>query len=180
MINSYKYQDHLDTPRLTTRFLVEEDIEHWARFFDDKDALEFFPPLPFPSHKETAKWWVEKQLARYRDRQFGLQALIHKRTGALVGQCGLLTQEVDGTIEVEVAYHVFKEYWGQGFAPEAARAFITYAFQNGVTDSVISIIDVHNTKAQRVAEKNGLVREKQTKWSQHDVYIFRISRDEWR
>lgn len=38
-------------------------------------------------------------------------------------------------------------------------------FENELTDSVISVIDIGNIKSQKVAEKNGLIREKQTKYS---------------
>ena len=96
-----------------------------------------------------------------------------------MGQCGLLLQEVDGEPEVEIAYHILKQYWGQGYAPEAAGAFLHYAFQNNLADSVTAIIHLHNTRAQRVAEKVGLARGKQTQWAGVDVYIYRISKDEW-
>jgi RimJ/RimL family protein N-acetyltransferase len=104
-----------------------------------------------------------------------MQALIHRQTGAFIGQCGLLAQEVDGVQELEVGYHIFYKYWGQGYAPEAAKGFLQHAFENKLADSLISIIDVRNLKSQRVAEKNGLVREKQTRWSELDVFVYRIS-----
>ncbi|MDQ3072321.1 MAG: GNAT family N-acetyltransferase [Bacteroidota bacterium] len=120
---------------------------------------------------------ISKQLDRYADQRFGLQAIIDKKSNTFIGQCGLLAQEVDGRSEIEVGYHVFKKYWGQGYAPEAARLFITYAFKNNLADSVISIIDVENIRSQKVAEKNGLKVDKQIKWvNGEDAYIFRIKK----
>ena len=55
-----------------------------------------------------------------------------------------------------------------------------YAFQNNLTNSIISIIDIRNIRSQRVADKNGLTREKQTKWSEIDVYIYRIDKKIWK
>jgi len=75
---------------------------------------------------------------------------------------------------VEVGYHIFKKYWGQGYAPEAAIAFINYGFENKLAPSVVSIIDVRNIQSQRVAQKNGLKQDKQTKWADLDVFIYRI------
>lgn len=175
----YKYEDHLLTERLITRFLTPEDIRVWTSFFGDKDATAFFPPLEFPTDDEKARWWIERQITRYRESRFGLQALIHRETKEFIGQCGLLTQEVDGVEEVELAYDIFKKHWGQGYAPEAAKAFLLYAFGNNLTDSVVSIIDVRNTKAQRVASKCGMAREKQTQWSGIDVVIYRIGKEKW-
>lgn len=179
MQNLYKYEDHLLTERLITRFLTPDDIRVWTAFFKDKEATDYFPPLEFQTEEEKARWWIERQITRYRESRFGLQALIHKETKEFIGQCGLLAREVDGKEEVELAYDIFKKYWGQGYAPEAAKAFLRYAFENNLADSVTAIIHVQNTRAQRVAEKVGLVREKQTLWSGVDVYLYRITKDEW-
>lgn len=179
MQHPYKYEDHLLTRRLITRFLTPEDVRVWASFFKDKEATAYFPPIDYSSDEEKARWWIERQITRYREARFGLQALINRETKELVGQCGLLLQEVDGEPEVEIAYHILKQYWGQGYAPEAAGAFLHYAFQNNLADSVTAIIHLHNTRAQRVAEKVGLARGKQTQWAGVDVYIYRISKDEW-
>ncbi|MBK9285273.1 MAG: GNAT family N-acetyltransferase [Sphingobacteriaceae bacterium] len=171
---NYLYQDNLQSERLLTRKLISEDFESWANFFRDKEAMEHFPYAGELSEEERAKLWIEKQLKRYENQQFGLQALVDKKTNAFVGQCGLLLQTVDEQSEIEVGYHIFKKYWGQGFAPEAAKLFINFAFEHQLTQSVISIINVNNLKSQRVAEKNGLSREKQTTWSGMDVFIYRI------
>ena len=171
---NYRYDDNLESARLLTRKLNLGDVAAWADFFKDEEAVGFLPNPGFVSCEERAKYWIDKQLKRYADKQFGLQALIDKRTGQFIGQCGLLEQTVDDTTEVEVGYHIFKKHWGQGYAPEAAKLFIDYAFKNKLTDSVISIIAVDNIKSQRVADKNGLIREKQTKWSERDMYIYRI------
>lgn len=180
MTASYTYTDHLETKRLFTRFLTSEDIEVWARFFSDKEAVEFFPTFGFSSNSDQAKQWIERQLARYKENRFGLQALIDKKTNAFIGQCGLIKQDVAGTVEIEVGYHIFKKYWGQGYAPEAAKRFIDYGFENNLADSIISLIDIRNIKSQRVADKNGLAREKQVRWSGVDVYIYRIHKEDWK
>jgi len=175
----YVYQDKLESARLVTRMLTEDDIPIWADFFADKEAVEFFPSFVLSSNLDSAKHWVDKQLARYADHRFGLQALIDMKSGDFVGQCGLIKQEVDNKEEIEVGYHIFKKYWGQGFAPEAARLFIEYAFQHNLTSSIISIIHKENTKSQSVAKKNGLTIEKETKWTGLDVYIYRINKRDY-
>lgn len=176
-MTNYIYQDKLQSERLITRFLTIDDIEIWANFYADKEAVEFFPSFGLTSNIERAKHMIEKQLDRYANYRFGHQVLIDKKTNNFIGVCGLLTQEVDSITEIEVGYHIFKKYWGQGYAPEAAKLFINYAFENNLTSSVISVIDIGNIKSQKVALKNGLTKEKQTKYSDHeDVYIYRISK----
>ena len=168
------YHDNLQSARLVTRKLSENDIPTWADFFADQEAVQYMPTYGLTSNMERSKHWIDKQLKRYEENRYGLQALIEKGTGNFIGQCGLLVQEVDGVNEFEVGYHIFKKYWGQGFATEAAKLFIDYVFDNDQTPSVISIIDKRNIRSQRVADKNHLAREKETSWNGLDVYIYRI------
>lgn len=178
--SNYIYQDQLQSPRLVTRFLTLDDISAWTDFFKDEEAIELMPTYSLTTNKERATRWIEKQLDRYATNRMGHQALIDRNTNEFIGQAGLLVQEVDGITELEVGYHVFKKYWGQGYAPEAARLFLNYGFKNNLSDSIISIIDTRNLKSQRVADKNGLLREKQTTWSDLNVYIYRIDKVNWK
>jgi RimJ/RimL family protein N-acetyltransferase len=175
MINDYYYTDQLETKRLRTRFLTMDDVPLWSEFFKDPEAIKLFPASFFPPDRDPAELWIERQIDRYNNQKYGAQALIDKESGLLVGLCGLILQEVDGISELEVGYHVLSKYWGKGYAPEAARRFIRFAFENKLSDSIISIIDVRNKKSQRVAEKNGLTIDKRTTWREIDAYIYRTN-----
>ena len=178
MLN-YIYNDQLTSEQLVTRFLTLEDIPIWEEFFEDEEAVEFLflQSLGLNSNLEISAHIIEKQIARYAENRFGLQALLLKSTGEFIGICGLLAQEIDGINEIEVGYHILKKYWKQGYATEAAKIFIDYAFENDLTSSVISVIDVDNFKSRRVAEKNRLKIDKLTKWlDDEDVYIYRIKK----
>jgi ribosomal-protein-alanine N-acetyltransferase len=177
MTEAYIYRDQLHTKRLITRFLTPQDIAPWTQFFRDKEAIEYLSTFGSVSCEDMSKHWVERQILRYQEQRLGLQALINKATGEFIGQCGLITHEIHKRLEIGISYHIFKQYWGYGYGTEAAKCFIDFAFANDITSSIISIIDINNVKSQRVAEKNGLVREQQTRWAHHDVYIYRITRD---
>lgn len=175
-MNPYKYEDKLESERLITRKLTLADAEAWSVFFEDEEAQKFLPKF-FDSAKERATHLIDKQLERYDEKRFGLQVILNKQTNEFLGLCGLLLQKVDGKDEIEVGYHFFKKHWGKGYAPEAAKLFLNYAFENNLTDSVISVIDIENFNSQRVAEKNGLKIEKQIKYfDDTDVFIYRIKK----
>ena len=172
-MRNYRYEDRLETERLITRKLVYEDYKLWAPFFDDPEAIRFFPFLKPTSSEERAIDWIQKQLDRYREQRYGLQALIDKKTGEFIGQCGLLLQDIHGTLELEVGYSILMKYWGKGYATEAAIRFKEYGFAHEQADSIISIIDINNIGSQKVALKNGMSRDYQTVWHDMNVYIFR-------
>jgi len=176
-MTTYLYEDGLETERLVTRWLVNDDYKAWIGFYSDPECIRYFPEEEkWQSPEVLAIRWVEQILARYQERRYGLQALIEKRTGEVVGHAGLSAEIVDDKIELEVGYHLFRKYWGKGYATEAAKRFIDYAFDNDLASSVISLIDVRNLASQRVAVKNGLVREGLTTFWGLNVFVYRIKK----
>lgn len=173
----YFYIDNLKSDRLITQFLTVDNWKDWMTFLEDSEATKHFPSMESTTLEEGCENWMNLQLKRYEDQYYGLQALKDKETGVFMGQCGLLRQIVDEKEEIEVGYHMLRKYWGKGYAPEAAKLFIDFAFKHNLADSIISIIQVENEKSQRVALKNGLQREKQTTWKGLDVYIYRILKE---
>ena len=87
-----------------------EDIPIWEDFFEDEEAVEFLSLhlLGLKSNLEISTHMIEKQLARYAENRFGLQALINQSTNEFIGLCGLLAQELDGVNDIEVGYHILK------------------------------------------------------------------------
>jgi RimJ/RimL family protein N-acetyltransferase len=146
--------DALVTERLIARPLTGADVDPWMEFMLGEGSLDF---LPFVGPtREGAEWWIERQLGRYERDGHGLLALVTRSGGDLVGQAGLLTQEVEGRNELEVGYHLMPRFRGVGLATEAARAFIRRALETGMAESVVSIIHVDNAASQRVARRNGM------------------------
>ncbi len=180
MEHTYYYEDGLESERLVTRMLSMEDVPAWSEFFRSDETTEFLRAHVLSTAEESAEKWIQRQLDRYKNEEYGHQALISKSTGELVGLSGIIKQEVDGQVEMEVGYHVLRKHWGQGYAPEAARIFFNYGFDNGIADRIVSIIDVNNVKSQRVADKNGLEMQRQTRYKDMDVYIYEVHKGNWK
>jgi ribosomal-protein-alanine N-acetyltransferase len=175
-----QYTDNLESERLVTRFLRQEDVPVWAEFLADPIASTFNPSLLNESPVERAQKWIDFTQLRYSENRLGLQALISKETGELVGQCGLIVQELNGKNEVEIGYHLFRRHWGKGYAREAARMFRDYGFVHGFADSMISIIHPLNFLSKKVAEANGMrLTERSATFRGGEYDVFRIERADW-
>jgi len=152
------YHDQLETPRLTTRFVTEADIETWLEYTSDPIATTYTAP-PGKSPGEFAEMAMQLTLQRYAEGRLGLQALISKETGELIGKCGLLIQEVQGVNEVEVGYHLLRRHWGKGYATEAVSALV----RTGFAIESLARIEIRcapdNTRSQHVPEKLGFQME---------------------
>jgi [ribosomal protein S5]-alanine N-acetyltransferase len=163
------------TDRLSIRALEFSDITAWESFFDNNPALPYLGLDLSKNKQEQSQEWIQWQLKRYDENRYGHHALIHQQTNELIGQCGLLSQEIDGKKEIEIGYHILPKYWGHGYATEAAKKFRDYAFENKISDSLISVIDIRNKASQNVAKKIGMTNEKQIKYFDLDVFIYRIN-----
>jgi RimJ/RimL family protein N-acetyltransferase len=152
--------------------MVPEDTDALLAVLGDAESMRYYPK---PFDQEMVEAWVAGQRARYARDGFGLWAMVLKATGEVIGDCGLMVQEVDGVREVEVGYHVCRDQQNQGLATEAARACMEYGFNRLGLTRLISLIRPENLPSRRVAEKNGLTIEKEVDWKglRHFVYVAR-------
>ncbi|MGA9544319.1 MAG: GNAT family N-acetyltransferase [Candidatus Sulfotelmatobacter sp.] len=142
-----------ETPRLILREFSADDVDALGRVLSDAETMRFYPaPLDHAGVEE----WIARNLRRYATDGHGLWAMLLKTSGELIGDCGLTVQPVDSTDEIEIGYHVRRDYWGQGLATEAARACRDYGFARLPVDLIISLIRPENIPSRRVAEKNGM------------------------
>ena len=106
--------------------------------------------------KEESYEWLLKQLNRYKSHGFGLWGVYLNDTNDMIGQCGLTLQGYKGADVLEIGYLFNKNFWGQGFAIEAARLCKNIAFDDFGATEVYSIIKDTNIPSQNVAIKNGM------------------------
>ena len=96
-----------------------------------------------------------------RDHGFSFWAVERKADGALLGYCGLricddLERPVHG--EVEIGWRLREDAWGQGYAYEAARAALDWAWANLDAERVVSFTVPANEPSWRLMERLGMVR----------------------
>jgi len=166
------YLSEHTTERLHIRPLTIAHAEPWTAFLSDKQATRYFPAERSDFPAQRAVEWIESQLQRYNEGRFGVHAL-HLDDGTFIGQCGLITQEVDNELILEIGYHLFTEHTGKGYATEAARYFREYAAQERLAEYVASIIREDNYPSQAVARRNGMQPWKHTTWRDLPVIVFR-------
>jgi L-amino acid N-acyltransferase YncA len=85
---------------------------------------------------------------------------------AFLEASGLKTSETDNRL-AQIGYTIARQYWSQGYAQEAVRGLIDYAFCNFAIHRIIASVDPRNAASVRVLEKSGLVKEahfRQAEW----------------
>lgn len=163
----------LETKRLILREMTPNDVDDLLKILSDPEAMQFYPQ---PFDRQMTQAWIERNIQRYARHGFGLWALISKENGELIGDCGLVVQEVDGVEEVEIGYHIRRNLWGKGLATEAAQACRDYGFNQLGFDKLISLVNPVNAASRRVAEKNGMRLLKEMEWRNKPTCIYAVER----
>ena len=149
----------LESKRLILRRLVSEDLDALWALYCDPEITRYIPDAP-KTLEETRKELEWHKNGHPRNPDLGLWATIHKGTGRLIGRCGLLPWTIEGQEEVEVAYTIARDFWGQGLATEAAQGIVRHAFERLNITRLICVIEPENIASMKVAEKIGMTFEK--------------------
>ena len=163
----------LESERLLLREFVPGDVEALSAMLSDPETMRYYPA---PLDRAGVGEWIERNRRRYADAGYGLWAMVLKSSGEIVGDCGLTRQTVDGVGEIEIGYHVRRNLWGQGYAPEAARACRDYGFARLGAEQLISLVRLGNLPSRRVAEKIGMSLWKEVMWRDLAHWVFVIRR----
>jgi [ribosomal protein S5]-alanine N-acetyltransferase len=165
----------IETPRLILREFSPQDVDALARVISDRATMRYYPA---PFDHSGVQEWISRNRRRYQRDGHGLWALVLKSTGEMVGDCGLVKQQIDEAEEIEIGYHVRRDLWGQGLASEAAVACRRYGFAHLRVDRLVSLIRPENLPSRRVAVKNGMRIWKETMRMGFLHYVYAISRAE--
>ena len=169
----------VETERLRFRPLVPGDYEVWLELFKDAGVGRFVGLGKIATAEEQCRKWFDRAFLRIADDLGGLNVLEDKQTNELVGQCGLLMQDIEGELRMEVGYSILPKHWQKGYATEAAKKCRDHAFENNYTDALISIIHTENFKSVLVAKNNGMTLWRTTEYKGIPVDVYRITREEW-
>jgi RimJ/RimL family protein N-acetyltransferase len=164
----------ITTERLILRKMTEEDIEGLFLVFTNPRVMNSFDGKLFDRHQMDG--WIRRNLEHQDQYGYGLFSIIHRGDDVLIGDCGLEHMQVAGQPEVELGYDLRSDYWGQGFATEAALAVRDFAFGELAIPRLISLIRPTNLASRRVAEKVGMVREQSITQGDQPYLVYAISK----
>jgi RimJ/RimL family protein N-acetyltransferase len=171
----------LDTERLILRPPALEDFEEYASMFADPEVMRFIGIDGKPMSRFGAWQSFSGQVGHWHLRGFGMFSVIDRQTGDLIGRVGPLQPEE--WPDFEIGWTLRSQYWGRGYATEAARACLPYAFEELGRQRIISLIAPENQRSIRVAERLGERLEGQATLPHmlgRPVLQFALRQDEWR
>jgi RimJ/RimL family protein N-acetyltransferase len=155
----------LETARLLLRFFTRDDEPiHGLVFADPCVAVPYCRTTR--TLEQTRDWLICRAVQATVD-EFGFWAVVRRRDRALMGLVGLQSYVPDwivwpddpestyNRVEVETSYALGREYWGHGYATEAVRAVIGYAFAVLRLPRIAYAVDASNERSVGVMRRLG-------------------------
>ncbi len=143
----------LQTPTLTLRPLQVSDAPILHRIYQTEGVLRYFPST-VPPPLEKVERFIAGQQAHWEQYGYGNWGLLPPGASDIIGWAGLqFLPELD---ETEVGFLLSPEYWGKGYATEAALTALRFGFERVRLDHIIALVHPDNRASQRVIQKCGM------------------------
>ena len=145
------------TARLLLRRFCFSDVAAVQQLAGDPAVAEMTLSIPHPYPDGAAEAWIAGQEP---DRVAGVRevfAIVERTQGELVGAIGLAIRSEHS--RAELGYWIGRPYWGRGYATEAARAMLSYAFESLGLNRVHACHFARNPASGRVMAKAGMRQE---------------------
>jgi len=145
----------IETERLILREIdIENDIDPWIEMMSDEDTVRYIGGKTM----DLAQSWraMAMMIGHMHIRGFSFMSVVEKATGDWIGRIGHWSPE--GWPEPEVGWTVHPRYTRRGYAKEASKACVDYAFDTLGWDRVIHVIAHGNIASEKTAEAIGSKR----------------------
>jgi RimJ/RimL family protein N-acetyltransferase len=180
----------LETDRLFLRPLVQSDWEMALETFMDPEVMKFVADV---GSEEALAEEMKAAIRRGAGGRIGVWCVLQRETGEKLGTAALLPLpiEEDDTdwsllqedqypdADIEVGYILKRSAWGNGYATEACRRLVQFAFEETELDEIVAVTDPRNAASQEVLGKCGFRDEGLRRAYADECPAFRISRQQW-
>lgn len=168
------------TPRLTLRTFRDDDLSKYAALNEHPEVVRWLGGKPLTrEHSDSIAEWAQDLYAR---QGIGLLAVERLADGEFIGMCGLhhLRSYPD---DVEIGWRLAYEHWGNGYATEAATAWLDLAFGPLGLTRVISTTDPPNVRSLAVMRRLGMSFDHEGRVEDEgilfDAVVYSITADQW-
>ncbi|SHM20921.1 GNAT family N-acetyltransferase [Flavobacterium saccharophilum] len=148
----------IETERLLLREFELSDIEGMFELDSNPNVHTFVGKKPVTTIEESIAM-IENIQQQYKDFGIGRWAVILKETNEFLGWSGIkfITNEINNHKDFyEIGYRFIEKHWGKGYATEAGKVFVDYAFNELKADALYAYADEGNENSRRILEKLGL------------------------
>lgn len=149
----------IETKRLFLRKWRAGDLSTMAAINQDPKVMEHFPSV---KTMEETKAFIDGNKALFDEVGYCFYAAELKNTHELIGFIGIApVYDMPCAPAIEIGWRLGSKFWGQGFATEAAKAVIDYAFNTLQLDEIVAFTATTNKRSELVMQRLGFTRSEQ-------------------
>ena len=143
----------LETERLVLSGWRRDQLPDLVRLHGDPVVAKYLSHHGQPWSMAEMEAALDQWIELFETRRLGKMRVTRKSDGVLVGRCGY---GVEPTGEPELGYSLYPEFWGNGYAFEAASGMRDWLFRETPIDLFIGTADVRNTASIKVLQRIGM------------------------
>ncbi|WP_261886109.1 GNAT family N-acetyltransferase [Vibrio pomeroyi] len=148
----------VETERLRLRMITPRDATFIQRLYSSEDFLRYIGDKEINDTEKAVEYIKNNILKMHQEKGVCLLMVEIKETSTPIGICGLIKRD---TLEShDIGYGFVPEFYGQGFAREAAKVIIEQAKQNADIDHLVAITTSDNIRSIALLTKLGFVFER--------------------
>jgi [ribosomal protein S5]-alanine N-acetyltransferase len=143
----------LETERLLFRPHEPGDRETYCTMEQDAEVRRYVGGAPRTREAAEAKF---RATLKPHNGRLGMWATVLKANGCYIGRCGVYPHIQDHAVvpnEGVLAFYLARQYWGQGFATEAASAFVKFGFEELQLRKIVATVQAGNQASAHILEK---------------------------
>jgi ribosomal-protein-alanine N-acetyltransferase len=174
----------LNSERVSLREVEDKDWIDIHKYASQSIVCQYQPWGP--NTEEESQAFVRQVIidANKDPRTRFVFALMEKEQGRMIGSGEINIRDIINKTG-EIAYIVNPDYWGKGFATEAAKRLIDFGFKEFNLHRIYATCDPRNIASSKVLEKIGMTKEGRIRenilikdgW--RDSFLYSILEKEW-
>jgi len=164
----------IETDRLTVRWMSPDDADFILKLMNEPSWLRFIGNKGVRTRADASAYILKGPVEMYSRLGFGLYLVELKEAGIAIGMCGLIKR--DALEDVDIGFAFLPEYWGKGYAYEAASAVMEHGKTDFGLNRLVAITSPDNDASVRLLEKLGFRFERMVKLSDksEEIKLFAI------
>jgi len=167
----------LNTPRLRLEPLEDRHFDGLHRLNSDPVVMRYITGRP--DTPEDTRSMIERVKARWAEFGYSWWAFMRLEDGELVGTGCIQHLGRDPAGPLETGWRLRQDVWGQGYASEAARHMVGWAFATLRPERVCAVCQPENTASSAVMEKLGMTFTGLGRWYDMDCRRYDVTAAQW-
>jgi RimJ/RimL family protein N-acetyltransferase len=167
-MTDFAKQTIFETKRLIIRRYAMDDLDDFFRLNGDPEIMQFIRPAQDYEH---SKEFLQKIIESYLTSPgLGRWGMISSESMEFIGSFALIP--VDHMNKIQIGYSLLKQNWGKGYASEAVKGGIVYAFNQLKLPEIAGITYPANVSSQKVLLQNGFLFEKTFEEDGKELFLY--------